>query len=67
MARQILFETDAEARLVRVLIRQPGGVETEFRFGDWEENIAIPEAKFHFSLPPGVTIVDEASLSGTIH
>jgi len=66
-ARQILFETDAEARLVRVLIRQPGGVETEFRFGDWEENIAIPEAKFHFSLPPGVTIVDEASLSGTIH
>lgn len=65
--RQILFEIDAEARLVRVLIRQPGGVETEFRFGDWEENIVIPEAKFHFAPPPGVTIVDEASLSGTIH
>ncbi len=33
---QVLFETDPDARLVRVLIREAGHVETEFRFGNWE-------------------------------
>jgi outer membrane lipoprotein carrier protein len=63
---QVLFETDAEAHLVRVLIREPGHVETEFRFGNWEENGVIPEIKFHFQPPPGVAIVDEESLAGEI-
>ncbi len=63
---QVLFETDPDAHLVRVLIREPGHVETEFRFGNWEENGAIPEVKFHFQPPPGVTIVDEQSLAGEI-
>ncbi len=62
----ILLETDAEARLARVVIREPGNVETEFRFGNWEENIPILEVKFHFQPPPGVAIVDEESLAGTI-
>jgi outer membrane lipoprotein carrier protein len=63
----VLLETDLQARLVRVIIREPGNVETEFRFGDWEENIAIPEAKFHFQPPPSVTIVDESSLVDALH
>ena len=63
---QVLFETNAEAQLVRVLIREPGQVETEFRFGNWEENAAIPEIKFHFQPPPGVAIVDEESLANEI-
>jgi outer membrane lipoprotein carrier protein len=63
---QVLFETDPDAHLVRVLIREPGHVETEFRFGNWEENAAIPEIKFHFQPPPGVAIVDEESLAGEI-
>jgi outer membrane lipoprotein carrier protein len=63
---QVLFETDANANLVRVLIREAGHVETEFRFGNWEENIAIPEVKFHFQPPPGVSITDEESLEGEI-
>jgi outer membrane lipoprotein carrier protein len=65
--REVLFETDADARLVRVLIRQPGNVDTEFRFGDWEENITIAEAKFHFVPPAGVAIVDEDSLASALH
>lgn len=65
-ALQVIFETDPNANLVRVLIREPGHVETEFRFGNWEENIAIPEVKFHFQPPPGVSIVDEESLAGEI-
>jgi outer membrane lipoprotein carrier protein len=65
--REVLLETDSDARLVRVIIREAGDVETEFRFGNWQENIAIPEALFHFQPPPGVTIVDEATLAGAVH
>jgi len=65
--REVLLEVDAESRLVRVVIRQPGKLETEFRFGNWEENLPIPEAKFHFVPPPGVAVVDEATLAGSVH
>jgi outer membrane lipoprotein carrier protein len=65
--REVIFETDPDARLVRVVIRQAGNVETEFRFGNWQENIAINELKFHFDPPPGVAIVDEQSLADSIH
>jgi outer membrane lipoprotein carrier protein len=65
--RDVLLETDPEARLVRVVVRQPGNLETEFRFGNWEENISIPESKFHFEPPPGVEIVDEEKLAGQLH
>jgi outer membrane lipoprotein carrier protein len=63
----VILETDPQARLVRVVIREPGNVETEFRFGNWEENIAIPEVKFHFQPPPGVAVVDQSSLVDAIH
>lgn len=66
-AYQVLFQIDAESQLVRVLIREPGRVQTEFRFGNWEQNMAIPETKFHFQPPPGVSIVDEESLANEIH
>ena len=64
--REVLLETDPQARLVRVVLREAGNVETEFRFGNWEENIPIPEAQFHFRPPPGVSIVDEANIAGAI-
>ena len=63
---EVLLEVDREAWLVRVVIRQPGTVEIEFRFGNWEENVAIPEVKFHFQPPPGVAVVDEESLAGAV-
>src|SRR3984957_2603252 len=63
---EVLLETDPQARLVRVVLREAGKIETEFRFGDWEENTPIPEAQFHFQPPPGVSIVDEASIAGAI-
>jgi outer membrane lipoprotein carrier protein len=67
LLREVLFETDTESHLVRVVIREAGKVETEFRFANWEENLPLPEATFHFAPPPGVAIVDEATLAGTIH
>ena len=65
--REVDFETDSEARLVRVEIREAGNAETEFRFADWEENLPLQESIFHFAPPPGVAIVDEAELAGSIH
>lgn len=65
--REVLLETDAGGRLVRVVIQEAGNVQTEFRFGNWEENVPIPEATFHFAPPPGVAIVDEATLAGAMH
>lgn len=63
---EVLIESDNQARLVRLLIRQPGALETEFRFANWEENLPLPEAKFHFEPPPNVAVVDESELAGSV-
>lgn len=62
--RDVLLTVDPRGYLVRVLIEQPGNITTEFRFGNWQENIRIAEAKFHFQPPPGVEIVDQDKLAG---
>ncbi|MBI1738118.1 MAG: outer membrane lipoprotein carrier protein LolA [Acidobacteria bacterium] len=63
---EVLIEVDGQYRLVRVLIREPGGVETEFRFGSWQENLPLVDAMFRFVAPPGVAIVDETTLGGPL-
>jgi outer membrane lipoprotein carrier protein len=65
--RQILFEVDPEYHLTRVVVREPGDTETEFRFGDWHENVSVPESMFHFEPPPGVSIVNAEDLARAIH
>ncbi len=65
--RDVVLEMDPEAHLVRVLIHEPGNLVTEFRFGNWQENIPIPEDKFHFSPPQGVAVVDEDKLADQVH
>jgi len=60
-----LLEADPRFRLVRVLIRQAGALQTEFRFGDWQENIPLDESKFHFLPPPGIAIVEAPQLDAT--
>lgn len=65
--REMLLEVNPAHQLVRVLIREPGDVETEFRFANWQENVPLPEAKFHFEPPPGVAIVGATTLTGESH
>jgi outer membrane lipoprotein carrier protein len=61
--REVLLEVDTSRNeLVRLLVRQPGDVETEYRFANWQQNLPLPEAMFHFETPAGVAIVDESSL-----
>ena len=55
----VFFEVARESgELVRLIVRQPGGVEVEFRFENWRFDPAIPETMFHFAPPPGVAIVN---------
>lgn len=62
--REMRLEMNEGFQLTRILIREAGDVETEFRFADWRENIALQEVLFHFSVPKGVAIVDEQSIAG---
>lgn len=66
-APNVLLEVDPEGWLTRIVIHEAGNVQTEFRFGNWAENLPIPEEKFHFQPPPGVAIVDEEPLAGEAH
>jgi outer membrane lipoprotein carrier protein len=62
--QRVLIEVNAQDYLTRVVIRDAGEITTEFRFGNWQENVPLPESMFHFQPPPGVSIVDEESLFG---
>ncbi len=55
---RVFFEISNEGELVRLLVRSPGGIETEFQFKNWQINPQVPDSLFQFSPPPGVVIVD---------
>jgi outer membrane lipoprotein carrier protein len=61
------IEVDHEARVVSVLVKQPGDVSTEVRFGAWQENIPLAKSLFVFEPPKGVSVVDESAIAGTEH
>ena len=50
-------------QLADVRVVQPGGIELEYRFGNWQENIPIESSQFRFQAPAGVAIVDGAPTS----
>ena len=62
--KEAVFEVDAQSHLVRLLVREAGGVETEFHFGRWEENLPLDRSLFQFAPPKGTVIVDERTLMG---
>ncbi len=65
---EVLLEVDtARNELLRVVVRQPGGVAIEYRFGNWQQDIPLPEVMFHFQAPAGVAIVDESSVRDPLH
>jgi outer membrane lipoprotein carrier protein len=65
---EVLLEMDTSSgELARIEIRQPGGIELEYRFGDWQQDVALPEEMFHFQVPVGVAIVDGSALVNGNH
>jgi outer membrane lipoprotein carrier protein len=61
---EVLLELDTSTgELARIEIRQPGGIELEYRFGNWQTDIPLAGDLFRFQVPAGVAIVDGAALS----
>lgn len=46
------------AELVRVIVRDRGNVELEFKFANWQFDSPLSDALFSFKVPPGVAIVN---------
>jgi outer membrane lipoprotein carrier protein len=58
---RVLLEIDSSTGdLADVRILQQDGVELEFRFGQWQEGLALEAARFRFQPPPGVSVLDES-------
>ena len=55
----VLLEIARESgELVRIVVRNKGGVGIEFQFAHWLDDPPIAGALFHFQPPPGVAIVN---------
>ena len=55
----VLLEIEPESgELVRIVVRNKGGVGIEFHFANWLDDPPIAEALFHFQPPKGVAIVN---------
>jgi outer membrane lipoprotein carrier protein len=62
----VLLEIGRESgELVRIVVRNKGGVGIEFHFANWVDNPPIAEALFHFEPPKGVAIVNAELPGGT--
>jgi outer membrane lipoprotein carrier protein len=57
--RVLLEVNPATGVLDDVRVLQPGGIELEYRFGNWEEDVSLSESLFHFDPPAGVAIVNQ--------
>jgi outer membrane lipoprotein carrier protein len=63
----VFFEVARDSgELARLIVRQAGGIEVEFRFENWRFYPALPDAMFHFDPPPGVAIVNGELADGKI-
>jgi len=57
---EVLLEVNPDTgELADVRILEPGGIELEYRFGNWQENLPLAESLFRFQAPRGVAIVEQ--------
>ncbi len=55
----VFFEVErGTGELERLIVRQAGGVEVEFRFENWRIDPPLPDSMFRFQPPAGVAIVN---------
>ena len=55
---EVQLEVNSAAQIVRILLLEPDGATTEFRFAGWKENLALDDHRFQFTPPPGVETVE---------
>ena len=56
--KQLVLDTTAEGAITRITVEEIGGESTQFTFAHPEENVALPEDRFHYAPPAGVAVVD---------
>jgi outer membrane lipoprotein carrier protein len=62
----VFFEiVEKTGELVKVTVRDPGGVGIEFHFTNWRADPPVDDSLFHFHPPPGVAIVNGELPAGT--
>jgi outer membrane lipoprotein carrier protein len=57
---EVQLEITPAYQIVRIVLMEPDGGATEFRFSAWKENLDLADSQFHFSPPPGVETVEGA-------
>jgi outer membrane lipoprotein carrier protein len=55
---EVQLEINPADQIVRIVLQEPDGATTEFRFAEWKENLPIRESQFQFIPPPGVETVE---------
>ena len=58
---EVQLEITPSDQIVRIVLLEPDGSTTEFRFGGWKENLEVNDGRFQFTPPPGVETVEGAS------
>jgi outer membrane lipoprotein carrier protein len=55
---EVQLEITPSAQIVRIVLMEPDGATTEFRFSGWKENADLSDTRFRFTPPPGVETVE---------
>jgi outer membrane lipoprotein carrier protein len=58
----VLFEVEPDYSFRGIVVHQLDGSTTEFNFNNQKENVAVSDARFKFSPPPGVETVEAEEL-----
>lgn len=57
---EVQLEVTPAHQIVRIILMEPDGGTTEFRFSGWKENPDLADGEFHFNPPPGVETIEGA-------
>src|SRR5208282_215029 len=55
---EVQLEITPSDQIVRIVLVEPDGAATEFRFAGWKENVEVSDGRFQFTPPPGVETVE---------
>ena len=55
----VMLEISPEFQIRRLILREPGGIQTEFRFGDETTDLRLAPELFHFQPPAGTEVVEQ--------
>jgi outer membrane lipoprotein carrier protein len=56
----VLVEITPQQQIARIVIEEPDGAATEFRFDRQQENVEVPDGSFRFVQPEGVEVIEGA-------